>query len=92
MTDISPRTPENACRSRKLLAPLAIALAVVGGTAEAHAAGEVLQLTRSHAAGDFDGDGAVDHVFGYPSWNSGRGAVVTVSGLAGCGESHRAAA
>lgn len=61
------------------LAGLALASFLPPGEARA-AAGEVLERTRSHAAGDIDGDGAVDHVFGYPTWSGSRGAIVVVTG------------
>jgi len=41
--------------------------------------GQVATQTPSHASGDIDGDGGTDHVFGYPSWNGSRGAIVVVT-------------
>ena len=62
--------------------PLVVAVAFVSTallSGLATASGQVGVLGPSHAAGDIDGDGLTDHVFGYPSWNSGRGAIVVIT-------------
>ena len=65
------------CRPLATSTTLAV---VVFLSAAASASGQVGLLGPSHAAGDIDGDGITDHVFGYPSWNGGRGAIVVITG------------
>lgn len=46
---------------------IAATLAVLGTTSQLNAAGLVGQRTRSATAGDFDGEGLVDTVYGLPN-------------------------
>ncbi len=65
-----------------MLATAAALLCVAEGQALAvppPPSGQVATQTPSHASGDIDGDGGTDHVFGYPSWNGSRGAIVVVT-------------
>ncbi len=73
------RFPSSLRRAAILVAAAAI-LCVAERQALAEApSGQVATQTPSHASGDIDGDGGTDHVFGYPSWNGSRGAIVIVT-------------
>lgn len=56
------------------------------------AAGQVNKKGRSHTYGDFDGDGLVDRVFGFPGAYSGAGSTVVVYGTGEIEEVHRGVA
>ncbi len=52
-------------------------------------AGQVNAQGRSHTYGDFDDDGLVDHVYGFPQTYSGAGSIVVVYGTGEIEEIHR---
>ncbi len=71
-----------------MMAAAAVLVGLTEGRARADA-GQVNKLGRSHTYGDFDGDGLVDHVFGYPGAYAKAGSTVVVYGDGEIEEIHR---